>query len=144
MLRSGKVLGKCSFTGPAECIFICVCSIKFPLRYWEANTYLTIEGQVKIRTGHIHILKDILPVVCTSHITYLRSMGKHRQTTNVAGAENGEELSKFRNIIVTVLKGNDTSDAKKNRFNFRFRLPGYSSRYISLLPLLWIVGSCKV
>ena len=71
-------------------------------------------------------------------------MGKHRQTTNVAGAENGEELSKFRNIIVTVLKGNDTSDAKKNRFNFRFRLPGYSSRYISLLPLLWIVGSCKV
>ena len=40
-------------------------------------------------------------------------MGKHRQTTNVAGAENGEELSKFRNIIVTVLKENDTSDAKK-------------------------------
>ena len=69
-------------------------------------------------------------------------MGKHRQTTNVAGAENGEELSKFRNIIVTVLKGNDTSDAKKNRFNFR--LPGYFSRYLSLLPLLWIVGSCKV
>ena len=42
-------------------------------------------------------------------------MGKHRQTTNVAGAENGEELSKFRNIIVTVLKGNDTSDAKKKQ-----------------------------
>ena len=47
-------------------------------------------------------------------------MGKHRQTTNVAGAENGEELSKFRNIIVTVLKGNDTSDAKKTDLIFVF------------------------
>ena len=44
-------------------------------------------------------------------------MGKHRQTTNVAGAENREE---FRNIIVTVLKGNDTSDAKKTDLIFVF------------------------